>query len=600
MKTRNFTPIAVFLLCVSGVAFADRPMDRAEILQIFQKLTSQPRKTWIPAGTIEATHKEYKAPKVINSDALNGQIKERVRLYQNNKNKRELTEELQKMRLDAEPFNARYELFNEYTMSSTTVVKFDGNRFYWEIDVNSRTDSVKPGKDLAGNFMTEQFDLDWNTRRIFAWDGEKYTTYLLPGNYAIVDTMGRKPHAVNGPLTAGVIPWGYGYYTYKNLSVLDSSAVEKYVDGQTQVHLTLNNSDGLQMVFVMDPQKDYAVMYYSMTGHGNAVTSKKYSDYRSIDGNWVPSVVLAERYDAASNRLLSRDLWNITAIDANTPESYEFEVGYEADALIEQFSFSGSESEMYRRSQSADTDLLLAERLAYATPENVQSRNCATAALKYAASQLGKNVTDKQLAGLVSEPNSATSLYQIKQFVKGLGLYCRAVRTDIKTLKSLSGCQAILYIPGKKHFVVLEVIEDKYVWTVDLTSRKFYDRTDIDFFPMDWTDGTALIISNNAIKGDFTEIDESELDNIAGAAGYQCNILRQDDGEILCDYIGGECGGSYTWFFKRWGCGPAQSGSCSQTKMQRYEKAPCIECPEDPYCCTPLEPGTFYYMQACN
>jgi len=169
MKTRNFTPIAVFLLCVSGVAFADRPMDRAEILQIFQKLTSQPRKTWIPAGTIEATHEEYKAPKMMGANMLNSQINKEVQLYQRSPNKKELTEELQKMRLDAEPFNARYKLSNEYTMSSTAIVKFDGDRFYWEISVNSRTDSVKPGKDLAGNFLTDQFDLDWNARRIFAW-----------------------------------------------------------------------------------------------------------------------------------------------------------------------------------------------------------------------------------------------------------------------------------------------------------------------------------------------------------------------------------------------------------------------------------------------
>ena len=198
---------------------------------------------------------------------------------------------------------------------------------------------------------------------------------------------------------------------------------------------------------------------------------------------------------------MARDLWNITAIDANTPGSYEFEVGYEDDALIEHYSSAGRKPEMYRHSQSANTDLLLAERLAYVASEGTQPQNCATAALKYVASQLGKNVTDEQLADLVSEPNSATNLYQIKQFAQGLGLYCRAVKTDIQTLKSLSGCQVILHIPGKKHFVVLGAIDDKYVWTVDLSGNKFYYRTDIDFFGMDWTDGTALLISNQPYYG---------------------------------------------------------------------------------------------------
>ncbi len=428
MKKRNLTPIVISLLCVSGIAFADRPMDRAETLQIIQKLTNQPRKTWIAAGTIEATHKEYMAPKVMNADALNAQINRETQRYQSTTNKRELTEELQKMRLDAEPFNARYKLSNEYTMDSTVIVKFDGNKFYWEINANSRTDSVKPGKDLAGNFMTEQFDMDWNGRRIFIWDGEKYTRYFLPGNHAIVDTAGLIPHAVNGPLTAGVIPWGTGYYTYDSLSAADLSAVEKNVNGQTQVQITINNSDGSQMVFVMDPQKDYAVLSSSMAGQGNVV-SRKYSEYRSIAGNWVPSIVLLEQYEATSNRLLARDLWKITAIDANIPESYNFEASYEEDALVERYSSYKRDPEMYRYSQNTDTDLLLAERLAYVASEGKQPQNCATAALKYAASRLGKNVTDKQLAGLVSEPNSTTNLYQIKQLAQSLNRVRRPQHT---------------------------------------------------------------------------------------------------------------------------------------------------------------------------
>ena len=54
MKTKNILLAVVFLLSVSCAAFADRELDRAEILEIFQQLTSQPKKTWIPAGTIEA------------------------------------------------------------------------------------------------------------------------------------------------------------------------------------------------------------------------------------------------------------------------------------------------------------------------------------------------------------------------------------------------------------------------------------------------------------------------------------------------------------------------------------------------------------------
>jgi len=182
MKTKHFVLAIILLLTVGCVAFADRQLDRAEILQIFEKQTSQPGKTWMLTGVIEATHEEYRAPKTTDLTEVNNQINKEIQEYQSNPDKRELTESLQKMRLDAIPFNVRYRLSNEYTMSSTVTVKFDRDRFYWEINVGSRTDSVKPGIDLEDNFMTEQFDLDWNARRIFAWDGEKYTIYFLPGN----------------------------------------------------------------------------------------------------------------------------------------------------------------------------------------------------------------------------------------------------------------------------------------------------------------------------------------------------------------------------------------------------------------------------------
>jgi hypothetical protein len=308
---------------------------------------------------------------------------------------------------------------------------------------------------------------------------------------------------------------------------------------------------------------------------------------------------LLEQYEAGSNRLLARDLWDITSIDTNAPESYDFEVSYEADALIEHFSFSGSKPEMYCYSRTIDTDLLLAERLAYAASEIAQPQNCATAALKYVTSQLGKDVTDQQLTQLVNKPDKTTSLYEMKQFAQGMGLYCRAVKTNIQTLKSLHGCKAILYIPGKKHFVVLDAIDDKYVWMVDLASNKFYYRTDISFFGMDWTEGIALLISSSPVAGEFTEVYNQQLQTITGAAGYSCTRLLQTYNVIFCDYVGGECGGIYQEYYTRYGCESAESGSCSGTRMIRCVTSPCIEDPYDPYNCDVTGEWTVYYMRAC-
>ncbi|KPJ66805.1 MAG: hypothetical protein AMJ43_06925 [Coxiella sp. DG_40] len=601
MKPKHILLTVVSLLSLSYTAFADRELDRTEILQILQELTSQPKKTWIPAGSIEATHEEYRAPKTTDVNEINNQISVKVQEYQNNLDKRELTENLQKMKLDAIPFNARYKLSNEYTMSSAVTVRFNGDRFYWEINVDSRSDSVKPGKDLAGNFMTEQFNLDWNARRIFAWDGEKYTTYFLPVNHATVDSAGDTPHIINGPLTAGIIPWGYGLYTYESLSAAESSAVEKNVDGQMQIHLMLNNPDGSETVFIMEPQKDYAIISCSINGKGNFVISKQYSDYKLISGNWVPTTILLERYEAESNRLLASDLWDITSIDGNVPEVNSFNVSYEDDALIEYRSYLTDEPVMYRCSNIVDTDLLLAERLAFAASEGTQPQNCATISLKYVASQLGHDVTDQELAQLVSEPNEATNLYAMKEFAEGLGLYCRAVTTDIQTLKGLDGCEVILHIPWKNHFIVLGGIDSEYVWSIDLANNQFYYRTDLSFFGMDWTEGTALLISNQPIQlqGNFTEIDNAHLYDITGGEGYRCTRILQEYYVIFCTYIGGDCEGYYEEHFKRHGCEAAPSGTCNNRVLLRYQESPCIEDPYDPYACTVTGEWTSYYMRAC-
>jgi hypothetical protein len=351
----------------------------------------------------------------------------------------------------------------------------------------------------------------------------------------------------------------------------------------------------------MDSEKDYSVVSCLVNGTANWVISKQYSDYRLVSGNWVPTTILLERYEAGSNRLLARDLWDITAVDSNAPEADSFNVDYETDALVEYVSDITVGPVMYRHSPIVDTDMLLAKRFVFAASEGSQPQNCATAALKYTISRLGKDVTDSQLAQLVSEPNNNTSLYAMKQLVEDLGVYCRAVKTDIQTLRSLVGCEVILHIPGKNHFVVLAGIDDKYVWCIDLTNNKFFYRTDINFFDMDWSEGTALIMSEQSIQiqGSFIEIDDIQLGGIIGADGYSCTRLLQEYGVIYCSYVGGECLGYYYEFYERWGCEAAESGSCSSSVMLRYKKSPCIL---DPYYldgCTVTGEWTCYYMRAC-
>ncbi|MBW7991213.1 MAG: hypothetical protein FVQ84_14515 [Planctomycetes bacterium] len=566
MSTKHFLTAILLSLTISCITFADRQLDRGEILQIFEKLTSQPKNTWISAGTIEAKHEEYGAQET-------SEIAEQ--------NKRELTHELQKI-------------------NSNVIVRVDGDRYYWEINVNSRTDSVSPGASLAGNFMTNEFNLDLNARRIFAWDGDKYTMYSLSGNHAIVDTKGFISHSVKGPLTAGVIPWGYGYCTYENLLAAETSAEEKDINGQTQIHITINNLNGSEMVFVMDPGKDYAVISSSMNSI-NTVISSQYGNYQLVSGKWVPATIFIEQYDARDNKLLAYDIWNFTNISGETPAPGSFNVEYEADTLIEYYSNITSKPAMYNSSDTVDTDKLLLDRLSYVASESIQEQNCATAALKYAVSQLGKDVTDRQLAQLVSKADKNTSLYAMKQFAQRLGLYCRAVKLDINSLRKLDGCEVILHIPGKNHFTVLGDIDDRYVSSIDLTNTKFFYRTAVAYFGMDWTEGTALLTSTQPIEiqGSFTEIADNQLHNIIGGSGYSCTDLIQEYDVSYCDEVGGECYGDYTVWFERWGCESAPSGSCSTSSMISSASRSCFNDPYNPWRC---DSGSwrYSYTRACD
>jgi len=160
----------------------------------------------------------------------------------------------------------------------------------------------------------------------------------------------------------------------------------------------------------------------------------------------------------------------------------------------------------------------------------------------------------------------------------------------------------ILHIPGKKHYVVLESVDSSFVRIIDLTKDKFYYRTDIAFFGMDWPDGVALLISDEPIAGELVEIDDADLANITGGfvAGYSCTRPLQEYDVIFCDQVGGLCGGYYQIYRERYGCESATGGSCSMIWLSRIEVCPCIEKPDNPNQCTVNGDWEFYYMQACE
>jgi hypothetical protein len=333
------------ILNFCSVVFADRRLEQDEIRAVLRQLVESRQTTWISYGTMNASHHEFRAARVFDNNAVEKQIASETEIYLKNKDKIELESRLQEMKLEAIPFNVRYKLSNEYVMDSKVTVKYDGSKFFWLIDVLSRTDSVKKPPELQGNFLTEEFGPKWNQKRIFCWDGKKYINYFLPGNHSIVTGV---PSGVNGPLTAGLIPWGKGELTLEKLSSCQLEGFEKYISDRPELQITITGGP-VTRTLTLDPEKQYAVKQFAATD-ANSMLLQSYENYQKAGQRWCPTKIIFEKYDLTKNsaKLLVQDVWDIT-IDEELPLSEEFRINYEMDALIEDFTL-GSQPLQYNYS----------------------------------------------------------------------------------------------------------------------------------------------------------------------------------------------------------------------------------------------------------
>ena len=540
------------MILTNNVAFASRVLDEAETLQIIQTLTASPLSTWIPYGTIEAEHIEYS----------------------------ESTEAI---------------------IESTEKVKFDGDKFYWEINVS-------PLDGDESNLLEEvATDLKNNAKRVFVWDGNEYVMYFDSSNNAMVfeDPSGI-PVNVNGPLTAGIIPWGFGVFTYNNLSTADLSAQENY---QQQIILKVNKQDAPEMEFLLDPSKNYAALTYSLKNNGLPFIKNSYSDFQSVNGRWIPTTIVTERYDQSNSafELISQDEWEITAISTDFPSQNEFDVSYRKNTFIEFRSPATDSYLSYHFSDTIDTRSVLTQRLATALTSDDPAQNCATVAMAYVLSKLQKDPSGQQLAQLVDAQRN-TNLYDMRQLARNLQCNAAAITTDLQALKNMQGVQIILYLPNTRHYVILDHIDSEYVWLVDLNSDKFYYSIALDNFEYLWNSKIALLISNDplGLEDGTTEISDEDLRNITGSTGgtkYSCTDLIQDSHTDLCPMpAAGVCSGRYRVWEKRYGCIEDENSTeeCIGKKMPRMTYAYCLNDTQYPKQCA--TPGSWYerFIRACK
>ncbi|MBE0535399.1 MAG: hypothetical protein IH624_06985 [Phycisphaerae bacterium] len=547
----------VVLSTVYGRAAGQRPLDRAEILDLLKVLTDEPRDTWISSGVVHATRLEYRA--------ATDQITE-----------------------------------------STVQIRYDGHKFYWEID----TDSASLPPDAQQGNPREVADMKLNARRVFAWDGQRYTVYSKQGNNAIVfEDTSTIPVVVNGPLTAGVIPWGYGKFTYDVLSGAEVSGIETQREGLTIIELTVRMTETLQMTCVLDRDKDYAVLSNTVRNEGRSLTVRTYDGYRRVGGRWVPQVVQIETFDDSGKpaRLTSYDHWNLTRVSTQIPTSNPFVVDMEPEAFIEEYTKLSKKPLTYYQREHADTESLRRMRLEIIAAGKGRNANCGTITTQYVMSRWKKNITQQQRTLLGESDDASTSLYTIKQVLAGAGLNCRAVKTDIDTLRTLRNCSVILHLPGRNHFVVLDHIDDQRVWLVDLDHDRFYFPVGIDLFTLDWPSGTALLVSAEPLplSAESVEIPDARLRKLVGADSlgtYSCTQRIQEYRIVYCSpAIGMVCAGRYRVYPELFGCELSEGGGgCAGGPVAGSWYLDCIEKPSDPGECGVTGEWIVLYIHACK
>lgn len=552
--------IAVLVLCLSSVVWADRTLSSAETTTILKTLTDNPRLTWLPAGTIQASHLEYHDDEKV-------------------------------------------------LIESSETIATNGTQFRWEIllthaDPNT-TQSIRSTYSLSGDI-----DVQANQHRIFGWDGSKAIRYYKSAGQAMIESGA--PELIGGPFSAGIIPWGHGFYTLTNLSRCSASAVEQVNDGKTTITLQLTPPDTagpFQMTFLLDPARQYSVMTFEMEDPQYSKIRQTYRNYVQVNQKWIPTIITIERFlkQPYGLQLSSYDDWKLDLITPEIPDNNSLSIEFDMGTLVEMQPSQVARTILYHAGDKIKISEVLAEKLTLLTQSTNAHPNCASVAASYVAKKFARSVSAEQLSQIDSSENQMTSLFQLKQTLEEAGLSCLAVETDLETLRQAHHCQAVLHLPVSSHYIILDHIDDQYVWSIDLTNRKFYYRTTINEFKKQWTTGTALLVSDQPQNLPAQQVNPISLmtqQEILGGdpAGYSCTDLLQVNSRIECPpRVGVLCGGAHYIIYERMGCQEdPNGGQCYGTDQIGYSYAHCINNPSNPTVCS--SNGRFYnrYIRACQ
>lgn len=552
------------LICLSAFAFADQEFDAAQTEALLGTLTGSPRRYWIDSGTITARHLEYRRP-------------------------------------------------DDYFAQSTETLAFDGQQFRWEITLDPEDASGDAFSALKNPPTRTIPDKAVNQKRLYCWNGLHYTRYYPRAGYAVVSADTQPPAlSLLGPLSAGIVPWGYGDFQLAELLSRQPDAKEITQQNRTLVQLHFVNKNitpPLDNTLILDPEKNYAVLSFTMENEGGLIKNT-YSDYTFHETDWVPHIVRIERLLKTPNasELISYEDWQLTQVSLTAPAESLFQIKTKDGTMVEMHQAGGQKSFLYHASDKKNISEILEEKLSLSSLPEDEPQNCATAAVRHLARHFSRTIPEDKIASLVMQETGQTSLFQVKQNLEEAGLYCMAVQTDLETLRSLiDHCTAIVHLPGFRHYVILDRIDQEAVWTIDLTSRKFYWKQSIRNFVQDWYEGTALLVSDQPthLPVQMPTMDTTQLYNIQGGdfGTYSCSEMIQTDMPQTCPepISGFLCGGAYYNFIERYGCIEDENGgTCIGYGMEGYHFSACINDPQKQGTCMLTGSWGTGWIRACK
>ncbi|HOQ05317.1 MAG TPA: cysteine peptidase family C39 domain-containing protein [Anaerohalosphaeraceae bacterium] len=566
------TIIGCLILCAAAAwSSAGRIWTSAETETLLRTLTDSPRRYWIESGRIRAKHLNYR---------------------------------------QAEDWLAQTE----------EIIIFDGQRFRWEITLDGDEQAV-PEPMKPGQKTLRVPDKASNRNRIFVWDGNQYIRYYPNTEYAVISEQAASSAPVlRGPLTAEIVPWGHGDYALSALLSRQPIVQEETLNGRTVLRLSFTHqtiTPPLQCVLLLDPAMNYAVLSLTLNSEAVHITTT-YSDYSLTGGRWIPRTIRTERYarTAQGLDLISYDDWVFTEINTDTPAEDALKPHFKEGTLVEVHPGGGRESLLYHSREQTNISELMTEKMSLPSGLDESRQNCAQAAVqllkrRFATSVLPSSGPAAAAASSAAEPMTGlVSLYEVKQKLEQAGLYCLAVQTDIQTLQGLSDCGIIVHLPNQKHYLIVDKIDGGSVWTIDLSSRKFYWKWRIADFVRDWKEGTALLVADSPTRlpTQIKTLEPTRLYEIVGGDGelyetYSCTQKIQEDDWIPCPMpIGGTlCYGLLYVFYPRYGCVEDENGGfCEGRPMDGMDVTPCLTDPLEYGSCVITSEWHTTYIRACK